>query len=129
MAAVPKLVGCSRFVHATITALWYKDASESKGQQPEEIMGGRSGRDQRRRERQVYRCFLVRCRLEDGAGPAGEPVWRFTVQQAGPDAARRSFACLHDVAAHVEAELMSCGGFAGDGERGRHGDVGRWEWE
>ncbi len=57
------------------------------------------------RKGQVYRCFLLRCRLEDGAGPAGEPVWRFTVQQAAPDAVRRSFACLHDVATHVEAEL------------------------
>jgi hypothetical protein len=54
---------------------------------------------------QPYRCFLVRCRLEDGARPAGEPVWRFTVEQAGPDAARRSFSCLHDVAAYLAAEL------------------------
>jgi hypothetical protein len=88
-------------------------------------VGGRSSGDQRRKGRQAYHCFLVRCRLasRDGAGPEGEPEWRFTVQQAGPNAVRRSFACLHDVAAHVEAELMSCGGFAGDGERG--GDTGK----
>ena len=61
-----------------------------------------------RRRRQPYRCYLVRCRLEEGAGPAGEAVWRFTVQRAELDAARRSFASLHDVAAHIESELASC---------------------
>ncbi len=58
-------------------------------------------------KQQPYRCYLLRCRLEEGAGPHGEALWRFTVQQAGPDAARRSFACLYDVAAHIEAELAS----------------------
>jgi hypothetical protein len=67
-----------------------------------------SSRRQKRSNQQPYRCFLVRCHLQDGAGPQGEPQWRFTVQQAGPAAARHSFACLHDVAAHVEAELMAC---------------------
>jgi len=62
-----------------------------------------------RRRRQPYRCFLLRCRLEEGAGPGGEPAWRFTVQQAVPDAPRRSFACFHDVAAYLEAELGSSG--------------------
>ncbi len=61
-----------------------------------------------RKEPQPYRCFLVRCRLEEGVRPDGEPVWRFTVQQAEPDAARRPFTNLHDVAAHLEAELASC---------------------
>jgi hypothetical protein len=61
-----------------------------------------------RRRRQPYRCYLVRCRLEEGAGPAGEAAWRFTVQRADPDAARRSFASLDDVAAHIEADLASC---------------------
>ncbi len=62
-----------------------------------------------------YRCFLVRCRLEEGAStgePGAQPAWRFTVEQAGDDSARRSFACFHDVAAHLEAELASCGAFA-----------------
>ncbi len=61
-----------------------------------------------RRRRQPYRCYLVRCRLEEGAGPEGEATWRFTVQRADPDAARRSFASLDDVAAHIEADLASC---------------------
>ena len=61
--------------------------------------------------RQRYRCFLVRCRLEEGAGPEGEPAWRFTVLQGGSDPARRSFTCLQDVAAHIEAELATHGPF------------------
>ena len=59
--------------------------------------------------RECYRCFLVRCQLEEGAGPQGEPAWRFTVLQGGSDPARRSFTRLHDVAAHIEAELATCG--------------------
>jgi hypothetical protein len=35
-----------------------------------------------------YRCFLVRCWLEEGAGSRDEPAWRFTIRQAGLDAAR-----------------------------------------
>lgn len=61
-----------------------------------------------------YRCFLVRCRLEEAGAPTGQPEWRFTVQQVSADAARRSFTCLHDVAVHLEAELMSCGPLAQD---------------
>jgi hypothetical protein len=66
---------------------------------------------------QAYRCFLVRCRLEEGAGPNREPCWRFTVQQAAPDSTRHSFSCLSDVAAHLEAELASCAQSAGDRPR------------
>ncbi len=55
-----------------------------------------------------YRCFLVRCRLEETGGPTGQPSWRFTVQQAGAGGARRSFTCFEDVAAHMQAELASC---------------------
>jgi hypothetical protein len=57
-----------------------------------------------------YRCFLVRCRLEEGGLPgSGQPAWRFTVEQIRPDAARRSFASIRDVAAYLEAELESSG--------------------
>ena len=63
---------------------------------------------------QPYRCFLVRCRLEAGAGPLGEAsgspapaCWRFTVQQADSDATRRCFASIKDVAAYLEAELAA----------------------
>jgi hypothetical protein len=61
---------------------------------------------------QPYRCFLVRCRLEEGAGSDGAASWRITVQQAGADAARRLFACPHAVAAYLEAELASTAAFA-----------------
>jgi hypothetical protein len=78
-----------------------------------------------------YRCFLVRCRLEEEPGqtglrgqPAGQPTgqraWRFTVQQAGAGGARRSFACFDDVAAHMRAELASCGALAGDEAESYH---------
>ena len=60
-----------------------------------------------------YRCFLVRCRLEKNAGPTGQPAWRFTVQQAGAGGARHSFTCFDNVAAHMQAELASCGALAG----------------
>lgn len=56
----------------------------------------------------AYRCFLVRCRLQEGASPEDKPAWRFTVERVRPDAARRSFASLDDVVAYVEAELASC---------------------
>ena len=61
-----------------------------------------------------YRCFLVRCRLEENAGATGQPAWRFTVQQAGERGARHSFTCFDNVAAHMRAELASCGALAGD---------------
>ncbi len=65
------------------------------------------------KERQVYRCFLLRCRLVPGASTAADdstgptPGWRFTVEEAGRDAERRSFACLGDLEAYLEAELAS----------------------
>ncbi len=62
-----------------------------------------------RKAMRPYRCFLMRCQLEEGGGPGGEPAWRFTIQQAEPDAARHSFTCLHDVEAFLQAELESPG--------------------
>ena len=76
-------------------------------------MGAGEDQAKARKQRQSYRCFLVRCRLEEGASPgAGGPGavglgWRFVVQQVGPNAARRSFTCLHDLAAYMDAELAS----------------------
>lgn len=65
---------------------------------------------------QEYRCFLVRCRLEDSAdrssGSVGQRAWRFTVLQVGGDPARRSFTRFHDVVAYLETELTSCGQMA-----------------
>lgn len=68
-----------------------------------------------------YRCFLLRCRLGEGARsgePAGPPAWRFTLQQAGEESAARSFACFHDLAAYLEAELTTCGPLAGHERQG-----------
>ena len=59
-------------------------------------------------KRQPYRCFLIRCRLEESAGPDGTAAWRFTVQQADANAPRRTFVSLLEVTAHMEAELASC---------------------
>jgi hypothetical protein len=57
---------------------------------------------------EIYRCFLVRCRLQGDA----PPVWRFTVQQAGVGGARGSFTSFDDVATYMQAELASCGALA-----------------
>jgi hypothetical protein len=70
-------------------------------------MGARE-RTEQTGKRQPYRCFLIRCRLEEGAGPDGGAAWRFTVQQTDANAPRRSFVSLLEVAAHLEAELASC---------------------
>ena len=66
-----------------------------------------------------YRCFLLRCWLEEGAGPGGAPAWRFAVRQAELDAARLSFTSFHDVAAYIEAELSSCVRAQKEGDSGR----------
>jgi hypothetical protein len=62
---------------------------------------------------QSYRCFLLRCRLEEGGGQPCQPAWRFTVQQTGSGASRRSFSRLKDVEAYLEAELASVAGAIG----------------
>ncbi len=67
-------------------------------------MAAQEGEVRTRARVRPYRCFLVRCRLEGN----GTPVWRFTVQQAGAGGARCSFTCFEDVAAHMQAELVSC---------------------
>jgi len=59
-------------------------------------------------KRQPYRCFLIRCRLEEGAGPDGAAAWRFIVQQADAYAPRRMCVSVAEVAAHIESELASC---------------------
>ena len=72
-----------------------------------------------------YRCFLVRCRLEESAGATGQPAWRFTVQQGGAGGARHSFTCFDNVAAHMRAELASCGALAGDATESEAATEGR----
>jgi hypothetical protein len=71
-------------------------------------MGATEGRVEPGPKRQPYRCFLVRCRLEEGAGPDGTPEWRFTVEQAGDKSARHAFHSLEDVATHIGEELATC---------------------
>jgi hypothetical protein len=67
-------------------------------------------------KRQPYRCFLIRCRLEEGAGPDGTSAWRFTVQQADANAPRRTCISLAEVTAQIESELESCA-LAGGSQR------------
>ena len=74
---------------------------------------------------EIYRCFLVRCRLAGNSRLTGQPAWRFTVQQAGAGGARRSFTCFDDVAAHMQAELASCGALAGDATESEAATQGR----
>jgi hypothetical protein len=58
-----------------------------------------------RDERRPYRCFLLRCRQEEGALPSAGLNWRFTVQEAGMDEARRGFVSLQELEAYLEVEL------------------------
>jgi hypothetical protein len=62
-----------------------------------------------RQKRRAYRCFLLRCWLEQDAGLEAAPGWRFAVQQVGADSARRAFTCFSDVAVYLEAELAASG--------------------
>lgn len=71
-------------------------------------MGEARRSSEQRIQNRPYRCFLLRCWLEEGAGLNRAPAWRFAVRQADLDAARRSFASFHDVAAWIEAELAAC---------------------
>lgn len=77
-------------------------------------MGASDSRAYRCAPRRAYRCFLVRCWLEENTGPGGASAWRFTVQQARPDSARRSFACFLDVTTYITAELAACDTYAKD---------------
>lgn len=72
------------------------------------------------RKAEIYRCFLVRCRLAENGS-----AWRFTVQQAGGSGARHTFACFDDVATHMRAELASCGALAGDATESAAATQGR----
>ena len=75
-----------------------------------------------RRARRNYRCFLLRCRYAAGAANGAERYagaaagWRFTVQEAGKDGEHRSFACLKEFEAYLEAELESTATYGATGE-------------
>jgi hypothetical protein len=71
-------------------------------------MGAFEVQSEPRTQSHPYRCFLLRCWLEEGTGPGGDPAWRFTLRQVEPDAARHSFASFHDLVAHIDAELAAC---------------------
>lgn len=88
-------------------------------------MGAAQPSSEHRIQNRPYRCFLLRCWLEEGAEPSGVPAWRFAVRQAEADAPRRLFVSFRDVAEWIEAELAACervqngadlGGLAGDSE-------------
>ena len=52
-----------------------------------------------------YRAFLLRCWREVGAGPDGEPAWRFTLVQAGKEGSGRGFRDLEALVAFLRQEL------------------------
>jgi hypothetical protein len=66
----------------------------------EQIIGGEgvgSGED--------YRAFLLRCWQEPGAGPGGEPAWRFTLVRVENEGGQRGFASLAELVEHLRQEL------------------------
>ena len=52
-----------------------------------------------------YRAFLLRCWREVGAGPDGEPAWRFALVHAGNEGSGRGFASLEALVAYLKGEL------------------------
>lgn len=52
-----------------------------------------------------YRAFLLRCWQEASTDGGGEPAWRFTVIQLDGSHAKKGFACLEDLVAHLRFEL------------------------
>jgi hypothetical protein len=81
-------------------------------------MGDGQGQSEAQMQERPYRCYLLRCWIEEGVGPNGEPAWRFTVRQTGLDAARCSFISLDDAAAYIAAELATCARVRKGGETG-----------
>ena len=82
-------------------------------------MGATASPSETRRSKRAYRCYLLRCWLEEGAGPCGEPAWRFTVRQTDLDAARLAFSSLHDLTVYIETELAACTGVQQDADSQR----------
>jgi len=56
-------------------------------------------------EEQDYRAYLLRCWREAGAAANGEAVWRFMLMDIDAHRAKKGFACLDDLAAHLREEL------------------------
>jgi hypothetical protein len=57
-----------------------------------------------------YRAYLLRCWQEAGAGPDGEPAWRFALVQAGDERHGRGFASLEALVAYLREELAAASG-------------------
>ena len=53
-----------------------------------------------------YRAFLLRCWQEPGAGPGGEPAWRFALARAGDEGTLRGFAGLEALVAALQREMV-----------------------
>jgi hypothetical protein len=70
-----------------------------------------------------YRAYLLRCWQEEGAGPDGEPAWRFTLGQPGDEGRRRGFASLEALVVFLQEELD----LAASGLQGLERAEARWE--
>ena len=51
-----------------------------------------------------HRSYVLRC-LPVRAAAGGELVWRFSIQEAAPEARRHAFNTLHELVAFLSAEL------------------------
>ena len=58
----------------------------------------------------AYRAFLLRCWQEPGAGPGGQPAWRFTLVEMGDRECQKGFARLAELVEHLCKELEECRG-------------------
>ena len=56
-------------------------------------------------EERGYRAYLLRCWHEAGAAADGEPAWRFMLMDIDAHRAKKGFASLEDLAAHLRDEL------------------------
>ena len=56
-------------------------------------------------EEQGYRAYLLRCWREAGVAADGEAVWRFMLMDIDAHRAKKGFACLEDLTAHLRDEL------------------------
>ena len=54
-----------------------------------------------------YRAYLLRCWQEAGAGPHGEPAWRFALARAGDVGTPRGFAGLEALVAFLREDLAA----------------------
>ena len=56
-------------------------------------------------EERGYHAYLLRCWREDRAAEDGESAWRFMLMDIDAHRAKKGFACLEDLTAHLRDEL------------------------